>query len=84
MLIGSIGAILAGAILWLVIGPTILYAGLGSYTTGWIFKTTHYYLTPIGWLGVGLGIAGLAILMIGIGMVVVVVVLELTKKDEQK
>jgi len=41
MLFSSIGLIIAGVIMWLVVGPALIYAGTGSYMTGWwIFSET--------------------------------------------
>jgi len=85
MFFSSIGLIIAGIILWLVIGPALMYVGIGSYTTGWwIFSETHYYLTTLGWIGFGLIIAGLTIFIIGIGLIIVVVILEVMEKKRPK
>lgn len=83
MLLVSIGLILAGAILWQVVGPVLIYLGTEQYTTGWwIFSEAHHYLSPLGYVGVGLTIGGLSLLIIGIGMMVVTVILELTEKKQ--
>ena len=83
MLLASISMILVGVIFWLVIGPILFYLGIGSYTTGWwIFTETHYYITTLGYLGIGLTIAGLIVLIIGIGVIVVVGILEVTEQKK--
>jgi len=83
MLFLSIGLIIIGVILWLVIGPALLYAGIGLYTSGWwIFSETYYYLTTLGWVGYGLTVTGLVILIIGIGLLVIAAILEITDRKK--
>jgi hypothetical protein len=84
MLLVSIVIMAIGLILWLVIGPIILIFGVGSSTSGWwIFSETNYYLTPLGYLGLGLAIGGLVLLIIGILVLVITIVLELTERNKQ-
>jgi len=81
MLINAILLVVIGLVSWLVVGPILVYVGIGSYTTGWwIFEETHYYLTPLGWAGVILAICGIIIFAIGLALFPIILILEKTKK----
>ena len=83
LLIGSIIAIPIGIIFWVIIGPTIAFAGLSTHQEGWwIFSETVTDVTTTYWVGVTLSILGLIIMIGGITGIILAFVLELLDRGK--
>ena len=83
MLITAIVLIAVGFILWQILCPIAMLYGIGSYKTGWwIFSETHYYTTPLYWVGLALGIVGIILVVIGIVLIPIVAILEYTERTK--
>ena len=83
-LVGGIIAIPIGIIFWVIIGPTIAFAGISTHQEGWwIFGQTVTDITATYWIGVALSILGLIITIAGITGIILAFVLELLDRGKQ-
>jgi len=84
LLVGSIIAIPIGIIFWVIIGPTIAFAGISTHQEGWwIFSQTVTDITVTYWVGVALSLSGLIITIAGITGIILAFVLELLDREKQ-
>lgn len=85
LLIGSMISLPIGIILWMVLAPVLCGLGIGSYETGWwIFKETHYYTTPLYWLGIAIGIIGMITVIGGVSGIVIGGALEILDRKRER